>query len=200
MSSRKQRRDAALWESATRTWATESGRSLAVDLYHNNDLGIRPYTVGVVLTAGEKVWAQFPARCSEDTATPVRPGPPRKGDPPPQAPVTDWLVTSQRVAGRLFGNVLRWWSWTDIVGARVDLTLGREWVQLDPSGKPPVIWTGPGVGPLAVAAVYHLHGARAMIDHPGLAPLRAGRPVPAPPAPLHRRELETSACRAGVDL
>lgn len=29
-----------------------------------------------------------------------------------------------------------------------------------------------GIAPLAVTAVYHLHGARALVDHPGLAPLR----------------------------
>ena len=92
--------------------------------------------------------------------------------PTPQPPVTGWLITNQRVAGRLFGNILHWWTWEQIVGARIDLTTGRDFVQLDLNGSPPIIWTGPGVSPRAVATVYHLHGATAMLDHPGLAPLR----------------------------
>jgi hypothetical protein len=45
-------------------------------------------------------------------------------------------------------------------------------VSLDIDNEPSLIWTGPAVAPLAVAAVFCLYGARAMIDHPGLAPLR----------------------------
>lgn len=35
----------------------------------------------------------------------------------------------------------------EIVGCRVDLTVGREAVQIDLNGMPPILWTGPGVGP-----------------------------------------------------
>ena len=59
------------------------------------------------------------------------------------------------------------------MGCQVDLTPGREVVSLDFPGLPgPVHWRGPGVAPLAVAAVVQLHGARAALEHPGLAVLR----------------------------
>ena len=58
------------------------------------------------------------------------------------------------------------------MGARVDLTPGREVVSLDIESEPTLIWTGPAVAPLAVAAVFHLYGALAVIDHPGLAVVR----------------------------
>jgi hypothetical protein len=185
VSVRRRQRKLARWEAETRIWATDMACSVALDLYRYADHTVRPYGVGVVLEQDEKPWVQVPARCSADWSMPTRANP-RRGDPPPLPPFTDWLVTSQRVVGRLFGNVIRRWYWRGIVGARIDLTPGSEFVQLDPAGKPPVIWTGPGVGPLAVAAVYHLHGATAMIDHPGLAPLRreptptkeAGNPAP----------------------
>ncbi len=35
-----------------------------------------------------------------------------------------------------------------------------------------MVWKGPGITPLAVVAVWHLHGPQAMIEHPGLAVLR----------------------------
>jgi hypothetical protein len=59
-----------------------------------------------------------------------------------------------------------------MVGCRLDLTPGREIVPLDLDCQSPLVWTGPGVAPLAVAAVYWLHGPLAMIEHPGLALVR----------------------------
>ena len=67
---------------------------------------------------------------------------------------------------------LHGYRWEKAVGARVDLTPGREVVSLDIDSEPTLIWTGPAVAPLAVAAVFHLYGPLAMIEHPGLAPLR----------------------------
>ena len=58
------------------------------------------------------------------------------------------------------------------VGARVDLTPGREVVSLDIDSEPTLTWTGPAVAPMAVAAVFHLYGPLAMIEHPGLAIVR----------------------------
>jgi hypothetical protein len=58
------------------------------------------------------------------------------------------------------------------VGARIDLTPGREFVSLDIDSEPTLTWTGPAVAPLAVAAVFHLYGPLAMIQHPGLAAVR----------------------------
>ncbi len=89
-----------------------------------------------------------------------------------QSPVRSWLVTSGRVVGRLADDRLHGYRWERAVGARVDLTPGREVVSLDIESEPRLIWTGPAVAPLAVAAVFHLYGALAMVDHPGPAPLR----------------------------
>ncbi|MBO0732193.1 MAG: hypothetical protein J2P57_23225 [Acidimicrobiaceae bacterium] len=182
MSSRKRARDLTRWEEQARQWATTAGRTLALDLYRNDDPAIHPYGLGLVLWDGEKVWARLPARCSADTPLAVRAGRPRRGDPPPEPRIGDWLVTSHRVAGRLWPDSLSWWEWASVVGVRVDLSPGRELVQLDvQEDADPVSWTGPGVAPLAVAAVFHLYGARAMIDHPGLELLRStGHPTSAP--------------------
>jgi hypothetical protein len=175
MSIRKHKRELARWETATRQWAADAGRRLAIDLHRGHEVPIQPYTVGVVLwtSRNEHVWGQVPARCSADTPITVRAGQPRRGDPPPQPRITDWLITSHRIAGRLYPDTLRWWEWTTIVGLQVDLTAGFEYVQLDlPLPAHPVRWYGPGVAPLAVAAVYHLYGPTAVLDHPGLAQLR----------------------------
>jgi hypothetical protein len=187
MSMRKQKRELAHWETATRRWATDTGRRLAIDLHRGHEVPIRPYTVGLVLwkSQDEQVWSQVPARCSTDAPLTVRRRPPRRGDPPPQPRITDWLITSHRIADRLYSDTLCWWKWTAIVGVQVDLTTGSEYVQLDlPLPAPPVRWYGPGVAPLAVAAIYHLHGPAALLDHPGLSPLRRGPGGPASDCPV----------------
>jgi hypothetical protein len=177
MNARKERREVARWENMTRAWATETGRALALDLYLDRDLGVHPYNVGVVLAPGEKAWVQIPARCLSDTSVPFPAGPPKKGDPPPAPAVSAWLVTNHRVVGRLATHQLAGWRWQNMVGCRVDLTPGAEHVSIDIDKTTPISWTGPGVGPLAVAAVYHLHGSQALIDHPGLDALRVPRPT-----------------------
>lgn len=169
MSIRKQKRELARWETATRQWAADAGRRLAVDLHRGHEVPIRPYTVGVVLweSRHEQVWGQLPARCSEDTPVAVRGGHPRRSAGPPRPRITDWLITSHRIAGRLYSDTLGWWEWTTVVGVQVDLAADGEYVRLDPPlpGRP-VRWYGPGVVPLAIAAVYHLHGPAAVLDHP----------------------------------
>jgi hypothetical protein len=175
MSIRRQKRELAHWETETRQWAIDAGRRLAIDLHRGHEVPIRPYTVGLVLwkSRHEQVWGQVPARCSEDTVLAPRAGYPRRGDPAPQPRISAWLITSHRIAGRLYPDTLRWWEWATTVGVQVDLTAGGEYVQLDlPLPAHPVRWYGPGVAPLAVAAVYHLHGPTALVDHPGLTVLR----------------------------
>lgn len=173
MSVRRRQRELARWEAETRTWATAAGRALVLDLSRNTDKPVWPYSVGLVLWEGEKVWAQVPARCSADTPLAVRSGPPRRGNPVPQPRISDWLVTSHRVAGRLYPDALTWWVWCSVVGVKVDLTPRAESVQIDLASNGSIAWTGAGVAPLAVAAVFHLYGAAALIDHPGLTVLRA---------------------------
>jgi hypothetical protein len=176
VSVRRRQRELARWEAETRTWATAAGRALVLDLSRNTDAPVQPYSIGLVLWKDEKVWAQVPARCSADTPLAVRPGPPRRGNPAPQPRISDWLVTNHRVAGRLYPDALTWWTWSSVVGVKVDLTPGAEYVQIDLASHGSIAWTGAGVAPLAVAAVFHLHGAVALIEHPGLTVLRASTP------------------------
>lgn len=185
-SPRRQRRRLARWERTTRQWATRTAKELAVDLAKDDAPPISPYTLGVVLDPGEKPWAQFTARCSPDQLS-----------APAAAstlPLTDWLITSTRIVGRYTDEVLLGWRWEWIVGLVTDLTPGHEYVHLDSrkEGYPPrVTWTGPGVLPLAVAAVYHLYGVQALLNHPGLAPIRAATRKAAPEIQAHLYDLTT---------
>ena len=167
MSRRRDGRAWAQWIEATREQARASGRALAMDLYHRREIAVRPYRVGLVLGAYERVWAEVPVQFNLDFAPPARPNGPVV---PPQ--IRPWLVTSERVVGRLLDDRLHGYRWESVVGARVDLATGREAVTLDIENEPTLIWSGPGVAPMAVAAVFHLYGPVAMIEHPGLVPLR----------------------------
>jgi hypothetical protein len=167
LSERRARRRRVEWEARIRAWGTATGRSLALDLHHDHQVAVRPYTVGLVLWEGERVWVEVPVTCSADTPVQV-------GDGRSVLQIGPWLVTDQRFAGRLHPDILRWWTWDQVIGVQVDLTHGCERVCLDIDGAKPVYLAGPGVGPLAVAAVYRLHGTLAVIEHPGLAPLRTG--------------------------
>jgi hypothetical protein len=166
MSKRQDIKAVARWNEEARHWATVAGRQLALDLYYGRETASRPYGVGVVLDAGEKVLAEVPVRFNLDWA------PPRGGEGDIQPAVRTWLVTSDRVVGRLGDDRLHGFRWEKAVGARVDLTPGREIVGVDLEGEPGLVWSGPAVAPMAVAAVSCLYGPLAMIEHPGLAPLR----------------------------
>ena len=161
----RRRRDARIREQATAV-----ARQLAVALSSGTAVGPTPYSVGLVLEPDEQVWAQVPARCSADA-------PAKPGDEKGPRRETDWLITNQRIAGRFYQETLRWYTWAGCVGCQVDLTPGREFVSLDFPGLPgPVHWRGPGVAPLAVAAVVQLHGAHAALEHPGLGGSAPGAP------------------------
>lgn len=168
-STRKQRKLQAQADADLRSWAHDTAKALTLTLYQDTDPAVPPYNVGVVLDVGEKPWVQIPARCSRDRSlvAPLQPG------EPPQPAVMPWLVTKERVVGRYGNGALSGWRWEWVVGCLVDLTPEREYVQLDTHVDKKAVrvaWYGPGVAPLAVAAVYHLHGVRALLDHPGLAP------------------------------
>lgn len=166
LSERRARRRQAAWEARTRTWALATGRSLALELHHDHPLPVRPYTVGLVLWDDEQPWVEVPVTCSADTPIQIR-------DSRTLLQPTPWLITSQRLAGRLHPDILRWWTWEQMIGVQIDLRPGQERVCLDIDGSKPVYFCGPAVAPLAVAAVYRLHGPMALVEHPGLAPLRA---------------------------
>jgi hypothetical protein len=166
MSRRKQVKALERWSEEARRWALAAGRDLALDLYNNRDSIVRPYEVGVVLDPGEKVWTETPVQFNLDWSPPGRAG--QKVEPA----VRPWLVTSDRLVGRLADDLLYGYRWERAVGARVDLTPGREVVRLDIEGEPTLMWSGPAVAPLAVAAVFHLYGPIGVLEHPGLVTLR----------------------------
>jgi hypothetical protein len=169
MSKRKQTRALTRWSEEARQWATAAGRDLALDLYYNRESNLRPYDVGVVLGAGERVWAETPLHFNLDWTC-------LRADSKTIEPaLRPWLVTSDRVVGRLADDRLCGYRWEQAVGARVDLTHGREVVMLDIENEPTLVWSGPAAAPLAVAAVFRLYGPIGMIEHAGLAPLRDGR-------------------------
>jgi hypothetical protein len=172
-STRKLRKQQARHDADARTWATDTAKALTLTLCQDTDPAVAPYDVGVVLDPGERPWVQVPARCSLDHPVPAAPG----SSDLPQPAITPWLVTNQRLVGRFASGDLRGWRWDWAIGCLVDLTVGREYVHLDiykDQKTAKIDWTGPGVAPLAVATVYHLHGLQALLDHPGLAPLRTG--------------------------
>ena len=160
----------AQWERTTRQWAADTGRALALDLYHHRPAAIRPYDIGVVLDAGETIWAQVPVVFNQD-----QPAPGPAGPHPPAPAIRPWLVTSQRVVARLGDGFLHGYRWDDMVGVRLELAPGREALVVDIVGQPSLVWSGAGLAPMAVAAVFHLYGAAALLDHPGLDPLRTGQ-------------------------
>jgi hypothetical protein len=169
MSKRKQAKALTRWSEDARQWATAVGRDLALDLYYNRETNLRPYEVGLVLDPGERVWVEAPVEFNLDWRLPGRAGQVM------ESAVRPWLVTSDRLVGRLADDLLHGYRWERAVGARVDLTPGREVVRLDIECEPALVWSGPAVAPLAVAAVFRLYGPIGMIEHPGLATLRVGR-------------------------
>ncbi len=171
-SARKQRREVARWEASTRAWATSRGKDLALELYQQSDVAVTPYSVGLVLEQGEKPWVQVPAYCSLDGSRTglVRATEERR----PTSPATSRRLARHQPSDR---RTLQPRS-AALVAMGRDRRLPRR-LDPGPRGRPdrpqrkvPILWTGPGVGPLAVAVVYHLYGPAAMLDHPGLAVLR----------------------------
>ena len=138
-------------------------------LVQDADPPVTPYDVGVVLDPGEKPWIEVPARCPLDRLLPGLPG------VSPQPAVTRWLVTNHRIVGRYADQTLHGWRWAWITGCLIDLSPGHERVHLDcrrVEYGSQTEWSGPGTAPLAIAAVYHLYGPRALLEHSGLGALR----------------------------
>jgi hypothetical protein len=163
MSKRKVVKAHARWEAATRSWAVDTARMVLRAICDGHPLPLTPYHVGAVLGPGEQLMAEVPAQIVPDvwggTATDA-------------AIVHPWLITTERIAGRLADGRLAEWRWQDMVGCRVDLTPGTELVSIDLSDGSITHWTGPGVAPLAIVAIARLYGPLSLLDHPGLTHLR----------------------------
>ncbi len=95
----------------------------------------------------------------------------------------DWLVTSLRLVGRTQpeGELLSiWWGGSPASG----VDLGVDAVHLDGNNRWRGQVTGPGVAPIAVAAVAACHGLEALAVHPGLASLRRPSSTPVETSPV----------------
>ena len=175
MTKLKERKALTRWENDTREWAHQTARNLVLAIVRGQPVPANPYRVGVVLDPGERVWAECPIRFLQEMV-------PRDG--PAAPPVRPWLVTSDRIVGRLGDDHLYGWRWDHVRGCRVDLRATAEFVVLDMEGGCQLEWTGPGVAPLAVATVFRLQGRTALVQHPGLhtlrlrSPEKVERPIP----------------------
>jgi len=115
----------------------------------------------------------------------------RRADPAGGAPLRgwqdrgegDWLITSLRLVGRTRpdGELTSIW-WSGLAGIQLDL--GADTVHLDGNNGWRGELIGPGVAPIAVAAVAACHGPEVLLVHPGLARLRgSGTQAETSPAP-----------------
>jgi hypothetical protein len=87
---------------------------------------------------------------------------------------TDWTITSARLVGRNGdGGLLSIW-WSGVVAVQIDLD--AETVNIETTTGWRACIAGPGVAPIAVAAVAGCHGAPALLTHPGLSRLRTWSP------------------------
>lgn len=166
MTARRTRRELARWDSQIRLWATDAARYLALAIYLDSPQVVTPYHVGVVLEPGERPWIEVPARLVNEVPAGIEP------QATWEPPIRPWLITGNRIVGRLADERPYGWRWQHLIGCRVDLRTGREIVSLDAADGTPLTWAGPGVAPLAVAAIYMLYGPAALLDHPAIAPLR----------------------------
>jgi hypothetical protein len=151
---------------------------------------------GVVLQQGEDAWLQISGRLAVRASQPAwmvypqlswlgrRPRNVARETPAERWQdygQIDWLVTSQRVVGRLpaRSEIFSVW-WSGLVG--VDIDLKRDRIVLNAVNGWTGMLGGPGLAPIAVAAVAMCHGLEALRVHPALEKVRQQRlqqPFPA---------------------
>jgi hypothetical protein len=183
---RRPRRHHRVGDRRRRQDASEEARAFVAMLaVGGRDLLAHLHT-GVILQAGETPWAHAQARlatwetqAAQVAASRVRWGGRRVDSTGREVAAggwqdhgeLDWLITSLRLVGRTQANgelISIWWS--GLAGAQVNLA--GDAVHLDGSNGWRGAITGPGVAPIAVAAVAACHGQEALPVHPGLALLR----------------------------
>ena len=179
MSARKERkareahqRALAAWADQTRAEATSHACELALIIATGGEHAANAYHIGAVLDDGEIVWGRGASQFRSSA----------KDEPWLERGYAQWAITSHRLIGRRADGGLEHIPWSAIVGVRVDLP--AEWVALDAGNGWRAVLTGPAIAPIAVAAVAACHGTLAMIDHPGLEPLRVRATVEASSAGL----------------
>lgn len=167
MNKRGQRLARRKWDDATRVWAYGAARDLVLAMASEQSPAAVPYVTGLVPEQGERLWAQSYVQFVEAS-------PPRDRTASPSSEIRPWLATSSRIVGRLSDDRLSWWRWTQVVGCQVKLAPGAELLTLDLTDGSTVGWIGAGIPPLAVVALWHIYGPRSLVEHPGVAVLRAG--------------------------
>ena len=151
------------WERRWRRGLIEQARQLALGLGLGNPNLVTPYATGIVMSPGEDVCAETWARCNLDQL--------RFDQVASNWPASCWAITSARLIGRLGSGRLAGWRWESLTAYQVDIR--REQVELHMTdGR--VVFHGPGAVVVGVAAVWRVHGFVGLLEHPGLAPLRAG--------------------------
>jgi len=178
--------------------AEDDARQLLAALLRGGQIDPRSHlTAGVILQSGEVTWGTAAARLAVRTTTAAwitrtriswwarraetvgqeqtSSGWMRQGG-------AEWLLTSHRLAGRLPGTselISIWWS--TVAGLGIDLRRGHLLLQTATGWR--ASFEGPGVAPMAVAAVVGCHGPAALRDHPSLGSLQDSDPTPAPQPP-----------------
>lgn len=169
-SEKKQRELAGRQGAQFRATAADDARALALDIVGGNAVGVTAYGIGVVLDADEIVWRESVPGDWFARATIEWPN----GHTEQQwqrHPVRPWMVTNHRVISRQPDGSLCQVQWAAVTGCRVDLA--TEVVVFDATDGWQGGIGGPGVAVIAVAAVASVYGPQALIDHPGIAPLRS---------------------------
>lgn len=180
---RRPRRHRRLGDRTRRHLAREQARELAVVIASDSRDPVAHLSAGVVLEPGERAWQESTARLSVwgTEATWVTPSRVswfgrRAQTSGREATISgwrdcgriDWLITSERIVGRLgrSGELISIW-WGGLSNVQVDLD--AEVIRLDATNR----WRGhlcdPGIAPIAVAAIAACHGPAALAGHPALA-------------------------------
>lgn len=149
--------------------AYSAARELALCIGAGRVTGGAAYGTGIVLAAGEAVWAEnVPADwLVHETYTWPNGGTAKQWD---RHGVRPWLITDRRLVSRQPDGTLSQVVWAAVTGCRVDLA-GETVIFNAVDGWQGGL-SGPNTAVIAVAAVAGLYGVQALTEHPGLAPLR----------------------------
>lgn len=157
--------------------ATLQARELARAIVEDRRAPTAHLAAGVVLEPGEDAWQQTAARLQVRTNQPARMAwPGRRDSNVTRETATehwqdhgqiDWLITSQRIVGRLpaSNEMFSVW-WSGLAGVDIDLESDR--IVFNAVNGWTGMVTGPAVTPIAVAAVATCYGLEALLIHPAL--------------------------------
>jgi hypothetical protein len=183
---RRPRRHRRLGDARRRRMAREQARDLVAVLASGGHDPLVHLAAGVVLEPGEVAWQRTTARLAVwrtestwVTHSRVSWWGRRAHSVGREATTSgwrehgsiDWLITSARLVGRApgSGELISIW-WAGLSGVQVDLGLGV--VKLEATNGWRAQVAGPGVAPIAVAAVAACHGLADLAKHPALVCLR----------------------------